>query len=50
MDNIIMDPWRVSYHSLGENVVSKKFLKFMFGLKNNRSHLKILIIITKHNC
>lgn len=35
-----MDPWRecaVSYHSLGENVVSKKFLKFMFGLEKEQN-------------
>lgn len=28
--------WEVSYHSLGENMVSKKFLKFMFGLEKQQ--------------
>lgn len=26
----------VSYHSLGENMVSEKFLKFMFGLEKEQ--------------
>lgn len=38
-----MARWRVegsSYHSMGENVVSQKLLKFIFGLEKEKNIIK----------
>ncbi len=40
--------WVESYHSLGEDVVSEKFLKFIFGLENKAEyHVETLTIFIK---
>lgn len=52
-----MEGERSSYHSLGENMVSEEFLKFMFGLEKEENiiinpenpHISIMIATRANN-